>query len=73
LQENADHHDGINKDQEEEEDKETEGTSVDREEEEITGETFKSQGTTASPPTHEPPKFLDRNRHTNHKSMRYEQ
>jgi hypothetical protein len=73
LRENADHHNGINKDQEEKEDKKTEGTSVDREEEETTGETFKDQGTTASPPMHELPKFLDKNRHTNHKSMHYEQ
>jgi hypothetical protein len=73
LQENADHHNGTNKGQEEKKDKETEETSVDREEEEATGETSKVQGTTALPPIHELLKFPDRNQPTNHKSMHYEQ
>jgi hypothetical protein len=73
LRENADHHNELNKGQEEKEDKGTEETSVDREEEEATGETFKTQEMTVFLPTHELPKFPDRNQPTNHRSMHYEQ
>jgi hypothetical protein len=73
LQENVDHHDGINKGQGEEEDKEIEEISVDKEDEEATGETSKDQETMVFPPTHKLPRFLDKNQPMNHKSTLCEQ
>jgi hypothetical protein len=68
LQKNADYHSATNKDQEEEDDKETEKTSVDKKEEEAIGETSKVQETMDPPSTHEPQKSQDKNQPMNHKS-----
>jgi hypothetical protein len=64
LRGNADHCDAINKELEEEEDKETEGTSADKEEEETTGRTSKNQETMDLPSMHELQKSRNQNQHT---------